>query len=491
MSIGRLERVDPLAQRIAAAGGGQGADFRQDPRGGFESLLQLAKSANGAVKAASSGTAAPTAKATEVREQDAEVQGPSETVSSVAAQPTSGDVARDAEREAAETAAPPREPVDVVPADDAEARDDSETTPTAALVVQTELMLSALLAPAPGPVPAVVPLPDVNAEPPIEATVSAASETAPVVETPSVMVALPVVEQAPVQTLSEQQAQQETVQRGQQRAAQQLRSNNARWRDMENEAAAAAALRTADAETDELQQRAAPARHIEDAIDTETLSSLRDGVPQATTDAMAAEMLNIEAHNPTRLIQGELAPFELPPRDLANVITAQAHDGSATAEAMREAARAMAQSATTDTAANRMADLESVAAQARETILAGVRARRGETELQLDPPEWGRIAVRIAVDQHKAVNVAILTERPFVREALEQSLLQLRAALEQQGLQLGQMNVGLGGEQSWAQHLAEWRQLTSAAVGPRWGGAHPAATGVSSLHRTEGFNAIA
>lgn len=72
------------------------------------------------------------------------------------------------------------------------------------------------------------------------------------------------------------------------------------------------------------------------------------------------------------------------------------------------------------------------------------RPKEQSITLQIDPPDWGRLEIRIQVEGSK-VHTWLLTEHDFVRRALEQSAQSLREQLAQRGLQLGAFNVGTGG----------------------------------------------
>lgn len=63
--------------------------------------------------------------------------------------------------------------------------------------------------------------------------------------------------------------------------------------------------------------------------------------------------------------------------------------------------------------------------------------------LQLDPPEWGRIEIRVQVEGTE-VHTWLTTEHDFARRALEQAAQSLREQLAQRGLQLGAFSVGTG-----------------------------------------------
>jgi len=68
-----------------------------------------------------------------------------------------------------------------------------------------------------------------------------------------------------------------------------------------------------------------------------------------------------------------------------------------------------------------------------------------QAKIQLDPPELGLLEVKVRVQQDQ-VHVAINSAHQVVRDALEAQSPRLRDLLEQQGVQLGQMDVSDHGQ---------------------------------------------
>jgi flagellar hook-length control protein FliK len=70
--------------------------------------------------------------------------------------------------------------------------------------------------------------------------------------------------------------------------------------------------------------------------------------------------------------------------------------------------------------------------------------RNGETEfrLRLHPEALGRVDANLFLGR-ESLSLALTAETPQARQALQQGLPELRAALEQTGVQVGQCNVGL------------------------------------------------
>lgn len=90
----------------------------------------------------------------------------------------------------------------------------------------------------------------------------------------------------------------------------------------------------------------------------------------------------------------------------------------------------------------RLALVEQVAIHVERLAL---RSQEQSITLQLDPPEWGRIEIRVEVDGN-AVHTWLFTEHDFARRLLEQSVQNLREQLAQRGLQLGAFTVGTGSQ---------------------------------------------
>ena len=90
-----------------------------------------------------------------------------------------------------------------------------------------------------------------------------------------------------------------------------------------------------------------------------------------------------------------------------------------------------------------------------------VSGQRQEAVMRLDPPELGTLGVRLVVE-NGSVSVQFSSAVPQVREMLEAEADRLRVAIEGEGLELADVNVGQGGEGSRQQespHYAEnWQE---------------------------------
>lgn len=87
-------------------------------------------------------------------------------------------------------------------------------------------------------------------------------------------------------------------------------------------------------------------------------------------------------------------------------------------------------------------DVESLQMQIRDTLRVAIRDRSRSAELTLEPPDWGRLNIKIQVTRSE-VNLNFTATNERVKETLEGSADELRKALANQGLHLGQLNVGL------------------------------------------------
>jgi len=95
-------------------------------------------------------------------------------------------------------------------------------------------------------------------------------------------------------------------------------------------------------------------------------------------------------------------------------------------------------------------------------VLKGARGRDGlyRAEIQVRPPELGRIGLRIEVKDRR-VEVQAVVESKVVHDVLASHLPELRMHLEQRGYQLTGCHVHLsghggGGGQGQGQGLARW-----------------------------------
>ncbi|MGQ7248655.1 flagellar hook-length control protein FliK [Halomonas sp. V046] len=105
-----------------------------------------------------------------------------------------------------------------------------------------------------------------------------------------------------------------------------------------------------------------------------------------------------------------------------------------------------------------------LASQAWNTQLGSVMARLGRTdghgeqriELRLNPAELGPLTVSLRLGEHGA-HAQFLSAQAPVRQAVEQAIPQLREALEEQGISLGEASVSDHG-QGQQERFAEARQ---------------------------------
>lgn len=85
-----------------------------------------------------------------------------------------------------------------------------------------------------------------------------------------------------------------------------------------------------------------------------------------------------------------------------------------------------------------------VLAQIGERVRMAVREGRPEMRMQLEPPGLGHVRVHIATE-HGHVTVRMMADVPAVRDVLESGLAQLRAGLENQGLEVDGFEVLVSG----------------------------------------------
>jgi len=81
-------------------------------------------------------------------------------------------------------------------------------------------------------------------------------------------------------------------------------------------------------------------------------------------------------------------------------------------------------------------------------------------ELQLNPARMGSISVRVQLDDEKA-NISFVTTQTAVKEAIEVSLPRLKEQLEQQGLDLGQVDVSSQDAEQTSEDDADRKMMAS------------------------------
>lgn len=96
-------------------------------------------------------------------------------------------------------------------------------------------------------------------------------------------------------------------------------------------------------------------------------------------------------------------------------------------------------------AADSFSEIRSVATQVREALGPALHEKKNEISIRLDPAEWGQVDVKLRF-QKDEIQVQFTAQHSFVKDALERGLSQLRHSFQNDGLSLGQVSVGLGGE---------------------------------------------
>ena len=102
-----------------------------------------------------------------------------------------------------------------------------------------------------------------------------------------------------------------------------------------------------------------------------------------------------------------------------------------------------------------------------ERIAVSVRGNQSEARIALKPDHLGSIRLQIATD-NGIVNIKIMAEFPMARDLLEAHLPQLKADLQQQGLDLEEFNVTLDNEE---QHFRRGDRRQQGAFRPPSGSA--------------------
>ena len=86
-----------------------------------------------------------------------------------------------------------------------------------------------------------------------------------------------------------------------------------------------------------------------------------------------------------------------------------------------------------------------------QRLVAMITEGRQEAQIRLDPPELGTIGVRLVIEE-SGVSVQMASAVPQVRELLDVQSDRLRVALESQGYDQVDVNVGSDSERQFAQH---------------------------------------
>lgn len=95
-----------------------------------------------------------------------------------------------------------------------------------------------------------------------------------------------------------------------------------------------------------------------------------------------------------------------------------------------------------------MVHVPAMRSQLQTNILSALQKGNQSVEFRMDPPEWGRVRVRMTMEKNQ-VQLEVHTEHEFVKSALEGSLAELKKNFSESGLQLSAMNVDVGGAGQW------------------------------------------
>lgn len=79
--------------------------------------------------------------------------------------------------------------------------------------------------------------------------------------------------------------------------------------------------------------------------------------------------------------------------------------------------------------------------QLKDQIAVMFNNRNQVAEMRLDPPELGRLNIRLQMSGEQQASVAFIVNSPQAREAIEHAMPRLREMLEEQGIQLTDSNV--------------------------------------------------
>jgi flagellar hook-length control protein FliK len=81
--------------------------------------------------------------------------------------------------------------------------------------------------------------------------------------------------------------------------------------------------------------------------------------------------------------------------------------------------------------------------------------RDGGGSMRVDlPTPWGKVDLAVRIEGGN-IQVRMLADSPQVRDALNQDLPRLRESLAGQNLNLGSVEVGVGGGNAWAQNFGQ------------------------------------
>ena len=108
--------------------------------------------------------------------------------------------------------------------------------------------------------------------------------------------------------------------------------------------------------------------------------------------------------------------------------------------------------------------------EAMDKIAHSAKNGRTRLDIQLEPAHLGKIHVSLQTDAAKQLMVHITAEQPVSQQVIQQNIPQLRHALEQQGLNMGQFSMNFGSrDRSGSDQQFNGRHTWSAMDGPSSG----------------------
>ncbi|PJC68630.1 MAG: hypothetical protein CO017_09220, partial [Zetaproteobacteria bacterium CG_4_8_14_3_um_filter_59_5] len=108
--------------------------------------------------------------------------------------------------------------------------------------------------------------------------------------------------------------------------------------------------------------------------------------------------------------------------------------------------------------------------EAMQNIALSAANGTTKLELQLEPAHLGKVHISLQTDAAKHLQMHLTVESAATRQVIEQHMPQLRAALEQQGLNLDNFSLHTGSEGRHQQQGFEYAARTDSANNNDWAG---------------------
>jgi flagellar hook-length control protein FliK len=196
----------------------------------------------------------------------------------------------------------------------------------------------------------------------------------------------------------------------------------------------------------------------DDLLKGATVSLASDGESPQKTAQARSDLLSVNTTKPQADLQQSMSPQadSAGADDVAAPKEASTRVGTESSLASLSQSTQWAQRGTSQVNMNMPAGMapgqEGWSQALSERIVWASNQRLQSATLQLDPPELGALQVKLHVSADQQVSVTFSSPHAHVRDAVEQSVPRLREMLSEQGLQLGDANVGdQGADRSQAQ----------------------------------------